>query len=205
MVSLNAWGGQCWGALEGWICDINADILCLQEVIRSPDGAPDWLTYIDPNRRLQQRPNLFDDVSKRLRDHAAWFSPSAQGPLSDDGGRAYMTQHGLGVWVRKSLPVTGLHTGFAYGRFRPCGWGSEPVPRALQFVRVWEPQSGCEIVIGHFHGIRHPAGKGDLPERQEQTETVSAQLQIFRDPTLPCILAGDFNILPDNMFFAEME
>lgn len=204
LVSLNAWGGACWDALGGWLKGLEADVLCLQEVTRAPQSSPDWLVYEDAARRLDQRANLFDDVSRTLPDHQGFFAPAARGFLHDGQGGLHSSEHGIAFWVHRRLALTGLHHGFAFGAFRPDGWGAEPVPRSLQLARILVPEWQQTLVFGHFHGLRHPLGKGDLPERHQQARRVIRAVKGFvRDP-VPIVLAGDWNILPDNPFFEDM-
>lgn len=201
IVSLNAWGGKVWGALSGWLGALDPDILCVQEVTRAPVASPDWLTYVDPYRHLDQRADLFGDVSALLPDHQAYFAPATRGTLSDGQGRAVASEHGIALWVRRDLAVTELRQGFVHGGFRHDGWGEEPVPRAIQVARICDPGTGKALVVAHFHGLRDPSGKGDSPERRAQAHAAVDHLSCLAAPFDPCILAGDFNLLPGSECF----
>lgn len=204
LVSLNAWGGQVWSALEAWLPGLGADILCLQEVIRAPVPSPDWLRYVDRYRRLDQRADLFGDVCRLLPGHQARFAAVARGGLADAAGRHYPSEHGIGTWVARDLAVSGSFQGFVHGSYRHRGWGAEPVPRAIQIQRIADPASGGSLLYGHFHGLRDPAGKHDTPARAAQTRAVVAALSAMMRPGEPVVLAGDFNLLPDSRFFDAM-
>ena len=59
------------------------------------------------------------------------------------------------------------------------------------------------ISVGHFHGLRDPAGKGDTPVRARQT---ARAIDLFgrtwqRDGA--AVLAGDFNLLPNSAAFPQ--
>ncbi len=203
LISLNAWGGREWAALSEWLPDCGVDVLCLQEVIRAPEPAPDWLEYIDPNRRLDQRANLYGDVSSLLPWHQPAFAPAARGDLFLDGG-AFRSEHGLGMWVSQQLAVVEARSGFVHGDFRPDGWGPEPVPRAIQGQRIWDPKSGKTVLVAHFHGLRDPSGKGGTPTRQAQSRAVVEFLVALRREDEPCVLSGDFNVLPDDPMFDDL-
>lgn len=203
-VSLNAWGGAVWPALSRFLRDADADILCLQEVTRAPVPSPDWLVYEDANRRLDQRSDLFADISRLLPDHCGVFAPAARGPLRDARGREVMSEHGIAFWTHRRLALTGLFHGFAHGAYRAQGWGDEPVPRSLQLARVHDPASGRELGFGHFHGLREQGGKGPTAARRRQTGRVAASLAAFGVDGLPFVLAGDFNLLPEDPFFVAM-
>ena len=200
-VSLNAWGGQVWSALQDWVPEVAPDILCLQEVTRAPVPSPDWLRYVDPNRDLDQRANLFGDISALLPDHQAYFAPATRGTLHYDAGQGFASEHGQAVWVARHLAVTEQCQGFVHGQFRPDGWGPEPVSRTMQIMRVCDPASGGQVVFAHFHGLRDPSGKGDIPARAAQAQAALDALLAFRVPEEPLILAGDFNLQPDSETF----
>ncbi len=204
LVSLNAWGGREWDALHEWIPKTGADILCLQEVTRAPVPSPDWLHYSDPNRRLAQRADLFRDVSRLLPEHVGHFAPATRGMLRTEDGRHVPSEHGIAVWVRRHLALSHLVQDFVWGAFRADGWGAEPVPRALQMGRIDGLAGNGSVAFAHFHGLRHPAGKADTPERRAQSARLVSHLGGFAKPGEPLILAGDFNVLPDNPMFAEL-
>ena len=85
IVSLNAWGGAMFDSLIEWLACCGADVLCLQEVTRTPrlDG---WTRFTDAERQLPQRANLFDDVRRALPRHQAHFVASDAGPVVDGDG-----------------------------------------------------------------------------------------------------------------------
>lgn len=201
IVSLNAWGGAVWSALQPWIGSIAADVLCLQEVIRAPEPSPDWLQYQDSNRHLDQRADLFADVSACLPGYQSSFAPAARGPLRDAEGRVYRSEHGLGVWVAPHLAVSAQASAFIHGTFRSDGWGAEPVPRAMQMLRIADGDTGRAMVIAHLHGLRDPSGKGETPERDRQADAIVAALTAFAAPEDRMVLAGDFNLLPGSATF----
>ena len=204
IASLNAWGGAVWPALGDWVAETAPDVLCLQEMIRAPVPGPDWLVYADPYRRLDQRADLFSDISARLPGHQAIFAPAARGPLRDTGGRVFASEHGLGLWVARHLAIADYASSFVHGRFRPDGWGPEPVPRTMQMARVVAPGGGA-LVVAHLHGLRDPSGKGDTPERAAQGRAVATALGAFQHGAEePMVLAGDLNLLPGSAFFDRM-
>lgn len=203
LVSLNAWGGREWDALSKWVPELGADILCLQEVTRAPVESPDWLEYNDPHRHLAQRSDLFDDISRLLPTYRASFAAAARGELRHDDGLV-RSEHGIAIWSDRALAIAEARHSFVHGRFRPDGWGPEPVPRAIQAQRTWDPVSEQSILVIHFHGLRDPSGKGETPARSAQCAAVLALLADMRRFGEACVLAGDFNVLPDNPMFGEL-
>lgn len=204
IVWLNAWGGAVWPALGDWIETLAPDILFLQEVIRAPEDSPDWLIYADENRRLDQRANLFADVSARLPRHQSFFAPAARGPLADADGRVYASEHGLGAWVAQNLAVSDYTTRFIHGRYRADGWGAEPVPRTMQMMRIHGAGLGPDLVASQLHGIRQPGGKSDTAARAEQAEAIVDALERFAGPDEPVTLGGDFNLIPESATFQRL-
>ena len=93
IVSLNAWGGNLHAPLMDYLADVDADVICLQEVARTPSSAQDWLTYRDHGVALQQRANLFDEIRAALPGHDGVFAPTARGDLFD-GDRAIPSEFG---------------------------------------------------------------------------------------------------------------
>ncbi|WP_220749786.1 endonuclease/exonuclease/phosphatase family protein [Jannaschia pagri] len=199
IISLNAWGGAVWTSLGPWIATKAFDVLCLQEVTRRIAPSPKWLVYGDAYRRLDQRADLFGDVSAALPDWQASFAPAARGPLFDAAGQAVPSEHGIAIWVAPHLAVTGRSQGFVHGAFRAEGWGPEPVPRAVQSCRI--EGGGRPVSVTHLHGLRDPSGKGDTPERLAQAQALLDHLQHFTGPDQTTVVAGDLNLLPDSQTF----
>jgi hypothetical protein len=198
IISLNAWGGQVWPALGSWVGGCGADVLCLQEMIQPIDPSPPWLAYCDAYRRLNQRSDLFGDISARLPDHTGRFFPAAVGPMSDTGGKTYQSRHGLGQWVAPHLDRLARQDGFVHGAFRADGWGIDSVPRGFQAVRVAKQGRARPLTVAHFHGLREAGGKGDTPARADQAKRVLTLLSQIASPQDDIVLAGDFNVLADS-------
>ena len=198
IVSLNAWGGQVWPALGSYLSGVGADVLCLQEMIHATEPCPSWLAYRDAYRNLYQRSDLFADIYAGLPDHRAEFWPAVEGPLEDNSGRSFRSQHGLGQWIAPGLQVLGRYDGFVHGGFRKDGWGAEPVPRGFQAVKVTKPGRARPVTIAHFHGLRDADGKHDTQARRVQAQAACALLSQITHPAEDVVLAGDFNVLPDS-------
>ena len=203
LVSLNAWAGQVWPAFSEWVPTIGADILCLQEVTRAPVPQPDWLVYADAERRLNQRTDLFADVTRLLPDgYQGQFNPANRGPLTDPDGKAYPSEFGLAMWVARPVAITECLHRFVFGTYRHDGWGAAPVPRNIQVMRLFDPATQRPVIVAHLHGLRDPVGKGDTPDRAAQAQAIIAAIAAVCQPGDPVILAGDLNLLPDSASFA---
>ena len=117
IMSLNGWGGKLHDKLLPYLERTAPDILCLQEVVHSPETDKDALTYRDGDHVLPQRANFFRDVSRTLPDHVGVFCPAAQGVLWD-GESSVPSQWGLASLVHRSLSIIGqvqefVHKGYA--------------------------------------------------------------------------------------------
>jgi hypothetical protein len=83
ILSLNTWGGRLFDALIDYLPRSEADVLCLQEITRTPDAPGQWLTHRDWKGDLPQRANLFDGLREALPRREAFFSSAARGDLFD--------------------------------------------------------------------------------------------------------------------------
>lgn len=202
IVSLNAWGGKLHQPLMPYLAGVEADILCLQEVVRTPEATGGWMFYRDHDVELPQRANLFDEVAQILPDHQAFFSPTARGDLFDEGNRILSSEFGLSTHVRKTLPVISQLSDFIHGDFSPRGWGPHPRARNAHAVRVYDYQGDKALTVVQLHGLRDPEGKGDTLARDAQADRLVELIDRIRRPGEPLIVCGDFNLLPDSRTFA---
>ena len=194
---LNGWGGKLHGALLPYLARCAPDILCLQEVVHSPETDKDWLTYRDGDHVLPQRANFFRDVSEALPDHAAVFCPAAQGVLWDED-RSIPSQWGLATFVHKSVPIIGQVQGFVHKAYSPDGYGDHPRARSAHGVRVYDPRAGRAISVTHMHGLRDLGGKMDTPERAAQAQRLLDLSRQVSEPEDLMVVCGDFNVEPNS-------
>lgn len=200
IMSLNGWGGKLHEALISYIQSAQPDVLCLQEVVHSPETAKDWLTYRDGEHILPQRANFFRDVSAALPDHAGIFCPAAQGVLWDDD-EAVPSQWGQATFVHRSLPITEQAQGFVHKSFSPHGYGDHPRSRCAHAIRVYDNTRDQAICIAHMHGLRDLGGKMDTPARRAQAERLATLVMQIAQPDDPLIVCGDFNVEPRSETF----
>lgn len=204
IVSVNAWGGALFDRLAGWLVDDPADVVCLQEVTRTP-GISGWTRFDDGERSLPQRASLFSDVRTALPDHQALFLTSDSGPVHDDGGRRHRQDFGLGTFVAEHLPLIGLQSGFVHGTFVDHEeWALADRPRAAQALRVADRDRGRNVTIVHLHGLRDPLGKQDTPARRAQAERLAALIAHARERGDLTVVCGDLNLLPDSETFSVL-
>lgn len=116
VMCLNGWGGKLYEELVAYVAYETPEVLCLQEVVHSPETNVDWLTYRDGDHVLPQRANFFRDVSTALPNHVAVFCPAGQGVLWD-GDISVPSQWGLATFVHKSAPIIGQAQAFVHKNF----------------------------------------------------------------------------------------
>lgn len=197
VMCLNGWGGKLYADLLPYLSSTAPDVLCLQEVIHSPQTDKDWLTYRDGDHVLPQRANLFRDVCKALPDHVATFCPAAQGVLWDDE-ETVPSQWGLATFVHKSFPIIGQVQGFVHKEFSPIGYGDHPRSRSAHGVRVYDYAQDQAVSITHMHGLRDLNGKMDTPERAIQAERLLKLSKQVSEPDDLTVICGDFNVASES-------
>jgi endonuclease/exonuclease/phosphatase family metal-dependent hydrolase len=197
---LNGWGGKLHAPLVSYLRSSTPDVLCLQEVVHSPEVVKEWLTYRDGDHVLPQRANLFRDVAAALPDHTAMFCPAAQGVLWD-GEEPVASQWGLATFVHRALPITEQAQGFVHKGFSADGYGEHPRSRNAHAVRVYDFAKARFVCVAHMHGLRDLDGKTDTPERIEQAERLAELVQRIAAPDDPVVVCGDFNVEPESRTF----
>lgn len=195
IMSLNGWGGTLHDALLGYLAQEAPEVLCLQEVIHSPETEKSDLIYRDGDHVLPQRANLFSEIAAVLPEHVAIFCPAAQGMLWD-GDTPVPSRWGLATFVHVSLPIIGQAQGFVHKGYAPDGFGAHPRSRSAHAVRVFDHARGRAVSIAHMHGLRDLRGKMDTPERAAQAQRFLALLQQVAAPEDLCVACGDFNVEP---------
>lgn len=201
IVSLNAWGGAMYEPLVEWLSGCDADVLCLQEVTRTP-GLGGWTRFEDGERTLPQRANLFADVCAALPTHQGVFLTSDSGPVFDASDARHRQDFGLAMFVHERLPIVGQRTAFVHGTYVDHeDWAIVDRPRIAHAARVIDREADRAVTIAHLHGLRDPAGKADSPARRAQAERLAALVMATRQPDDLLVVCGDLNLLPDSETF----
>ncbi|GAA2656185.1 endonuclease/exonuclease/phosphatase family protein [Paractinoplanes durhamensis] len=202
ILSLNAWGGALADELLGWLPGSGGDVVCLQEVTRTP-GLAGWTRFADGERSLPQRADLFDDVRGVLPRHQAIFVTSDSGPVHDDSGGRHRQDFGVATFVGASLPIVGVDSEFVHGQFTVHEeWPDTDRPRIALAVRTVE--RGRSVWVVQMHGLRDSAGKGDTPARLHQAKRLAELVGRIRGPGDLVVVCGDFNLLPGSETFGVL-
>ncbi|ENN86925.1 hypothetical protein RHSP_14800 [Rhizobium freirei PRF 81] len=200
IVSLNAWGGRLHEPLIPYLVDVDADVLCLQEVVRTQGAGNGWLVYRDHGVELPQRANLFEELKAALPAYDAVFLPVARGDLFD-GDRQHFSEFGLATFVRRTHPVIAQAAAFVHGEFSSDGYGTHPRSRNAHCVRLFDYERGYPVTIAHMHGLRDLEGKGDTPARRHQANAFVELIRQVKQDGDRLVVCGDFNVLPDGETF----
>jgi endonuclease/exonuclease/phosphatase family metal-dependent hydrolase len=196
IVSLNGWGGKLHTELLAFLAEEKPDVLCLQEVVHSPETSREWLNYRDGTHVLPQRANFFRDICKALPHHEATFCPAAQGVLWDENQEPIASRWGLATFVHETLPVIGQAQDFVFKTYSPDGYGDHPRSRNAHAVRLYDHSGERAVTVCHMHGLRDLAGKGDTPARLGQAHRLLALTQRVAQPDDLVVICGDFNVEP---------
>ena len=190
MYSQNVWNGKVFGPLCERLTHVRNQVhlFCFQEVLTSPDGVQPYTTV---------RTNLLAELQHCLPEHQALFC-NIQSGFEPDGPVRYAVDFGQAMFLHRSI---GLQQHFTRFIFRTenaltaapsaaVGWG---LGRAIQVVVIRHEQE--TYVIGNVHGLWHVSGKGDMPERLEQSRNIVAAMAAVSAERK--IIVGDLNLLPD--------
>lgn len=201
ILSLNAWGGAVFDELRPWLATTDVDVLCLQEVTRTP-GLKGWTTFADGERTLPQRADLFADVRDVLPDHQGHFVVSDSGPVTASDGNVFQQDFGIATFVHARTPLVGAASTFVHGEYTThVDWAVHDRPRVAHALRVVDRPRGMSAVVVHLHGLRDPAGKGDTAARRAQAERLAAFVSSVRDDGDVVVVCGDLNLMPDSETF----
>ncbi|WP_137390268.1 endonuclease/exonuclease/phosphatase family protein [Rhodoligotrophos defluvii] len=200
IMCLNGWGGTLHDRLIPYLRAESPDVLCLQEVVHTPDASRDWLEYRDGTHVLPQRANFFREVAAALPDHVASFCPAAQGVLWD-GQETIPSQWGLATFVRASFPIIGQAQVFVHKSFSSDGFGEHPRSRNAHAVRIWDMGKARTVTVAHMHGLRDLNGKMDTPERLAQARRFADLISYVAEQGDQIVACGDFNLEPSSLTF----
>ncbi|WP_240670238.1 endonuclease/exonuclease/phosphatase family protein [Actinoplanes solisilvae] len=194
---LNAWGGALHDPLVAWLPTSGADVVCLQEMTRTP-GLTGWTRFEDGERALPQRASLVADVGAALPGYQSVFVASDSGPVFDAaGGGRHRQDFGVATLVAPRLPVIGIDSAFVHGQFTDHDeWPTGDRPRNALAVHV------PGVCVVQAHGLRDPAGKGDTAARRAQATRLASFVRRVRRPGELVVLGGDLNLLPGSETFA---
>lgn len=204
ILCLNAWGGAMFDQLAPWLSTADADVICLQEVTRTP-GVSGWTRFEDGERSLPQRANLFQDIRALRPNDQAVMLASDTGPVTDRSGIRHRQEFGIATFVTEQVPVTGMHTAFIHGKFVDHeDWTIEDRPRVALATHIVDRSHRRSVAVIQLHGLRDPAGKDDTPARTQQAERLAALVERVGSSADLTVVCGDLNLLPTSETFTVL-
>jgi thiol-disulfide isomerase/thioredoxin len=184
IITLNIWGGRQLEELIQFFRNHGpvTDIFCLQEVIDTEKVFP----YI-PGGEPAKQGSVYRAIQLALPDFQSAFA--RHGNDSDRTAPA--------MFIRKSLGPSAIVSQLVYDNPNAAPFRGMNIAKYfrlnLQTVLVPLPGSPAPVLVANFHGLWHPIGKIDTPERLEISAAVRAVVDRHDGPLVIC---GDFNLLP---------
>ena len=181
IISLNIWGGHLEKELLRFVeKHKDIDVLCLQEVYYKAKKK-----VTDESRYLAL--NILSEIHKILDNHTLFFSPVVDGV------------YGLAILVKSDYQVLDKGTVNIYHNSAYPGIGPAH-SRVLQHVTCKFQEELVTIV--NVHGLWNGMGKGDSPDRIQQSLNIKKCISGLETPVVLC---GDFNLLPSSESFKILE
>ncbi len=183
IISLNTWGGRARkdDFLSFFASHANTtDVFCLQEVWS--ESSQDLDAHIVPEGGHHIMFYERQEIAAVLPNHIAYYRPNRQ------------DKFGLLMMVHKKLAVVQEGEVVVYEHKKGDVFDGDVGNhvRNMQFVTL-KGTSG-PLTIMNVHGLWNSRGKMDCAERLEQSEKI---IDFATHVHHPCIIAGDFSVLPD--------
>lgn len=152
------------------------DIFCLQEICNRDDRS-------QPFSNPKIVPDLLKRVARVLPRHQYFFAEHM----------STIRDYGMAMFVRSDLSPRNVGTALI-STHTPTDTHDKDHDRIVQHITCNSRYGRTPFVVMNIHGMWHPSGKGDCPERIAQMQKILRLSDRFEHPT---ILAGDFNARPD--------
>lgn len=183
ILTLNCFGGHQFDALMQFVEKYKAqvDVWCLQEVSLGSE----------PKDDEGVRHNLLNEFLSRLPGFAVFTFPS---PVNEFRGKAlkYNTNVGLATLVRQGMnPKLAVRAALYDAKSEHATARPDRTGTGNMIAVKVSGKNGNELLIGNVHGLWTPLGKGDVPDRVDQSCRMASFAQ---EQGLSVILIGDFNM-----------
>jgi exonuclease III len=103
IISLNGHGRTLGAAVADCLKATDPDLLCLQDVVHTPDARKEWPEYRDGAQTLAQYANVLTEVAAGSPNQVATICPAAQVDVWE-GSATTPSWWGLATFTRRSLP-----------------------------------------------------------------------------------------------------
>lgn len=188
IISLNTWGGRAMHPLMHFFKEHgpNTDIFCLQEM---HDTSQKYRETVHPDEWV--RWDLLEKTKQMLPDHVSYFARWEDNP----------DRMSVATFVRRDIAGAGYDDPVIHvpAELREHGSAVIPPRKALRVdvLRGHETPRRWLAVV-NYHGMWNGDGKGDTPEREEQSRKLATFMEDIKGPK---VLMGDMNFAPDTESF----
>lgn len=175
LISLNAWGGRVRPRIAEFFQKYRAtDVFLLQEIFHEATS----ITKYDE----EENEHFFNDIQTILPDHVGIFAPVQSG------------EWGLAAFVSSDFQIGTADNVFVHRTIDAMvGTDAKTLGRSVQCISI--EREGEQYSLMNFHGLWTGINKQDNDERIQQSKKI---MELLERTNGKKILAGDFNLLPDN-------
>ncbi|HSE56934.1 MAG TPA: endonuclease/exonuclease/phosphatase family protein [Candidatus Paceibacterota bacterium] len=180
LITLNTWAGRLKEPFEQFLKEYakETDIFCFQEIFNKYEEAE----TVAPRTNNEKNPNILQEIRETLPDFNSYFCPVLE------------NVYGIAIFLKKGIEViaSGEVVLYTNPNYDPKDESSDH-DRKMQWVHIKEGRK--DLLIMNTHGHWDASGKGDTPNRIEQSKAINAFIESVG--STPKILVGDFNLNPE--------
>lgn len=189
LISLNAYGGFLWPALEDFLQEhaSSTDVFCLQEVTQLTDPNLPVISERGVDRRF------YDNLKKALPGFESYFAESTTrfDPIS--GEELIGFSEGVATFWKTEHKLHSMEEFHVFRDSESYDGKSNSTLGTNALITEIETTTG-RYAICNAHGTAFPAHKRDTDERLMQSQKILTKM---KDKEGFHIIAGDFNLYPD--------
>lgn len=182
IIQFNVWGGRLKGALERFVRENEADIICMQEAVWC-ETAPEQLSYI------------FDTVEK-LKDAGGYQYDFRTAHFGVEYRNGDILKYGNVIMSK--IPFLSTEETFVYGEY------TEEMDFVKGTDQIYSAQKVVldgDIVLLNYHGYWQPDPIGG----EMHAKCMRKVADMVRNETRPVILSGDLNISAESPAMRELD
>lgn len=189
LITLNTWAGRVKEPFEAFLKDHApfTDIFCFQEIFNDLDEETPTSTYIGHDEGNR---HILKEITEILTNFDVYFCPVAS------------NVYGIAIFLKKGMEVVSSGEVILYENpnFNPNDENNDH-DRKMQWIHIKKDRK--DVIIMNVHGHWNPAGKTDTENRIEQSKAIVDF--ITTTGSIPKILVGDFNLLPETQSIKMLE
>ena len=183
LISLNTWGGKVYSKLAEFLESKKkeVDIFCFQEVLGANSKGGKEAESIKQSYQGTEFEEV-QDLYGRLENVLTGFQGFLSEPYSEGSDKlAMFVRNGIEADVRNTLVHNQIRVVY---EGKPFEVGS-----IMQYAKISNAEG--TYFIANVHGLWQGGGKGDTPERIEQSRNILRIMSNFGERKILC---GDFNL-----------